>query len=53
VVDLMAALKESLAQMEGRKKGPQRAIESQRENTVQLREKSAAAPKKAGKKRAG
>lgn len=52
VVDLMAALKESLAQMEGKKKGPQRAIEAQRENTVQVREKSAAAPKK-GKKRAG
>ena len=52
VVDLMAALKESLAQMEGKKKGPQRAIEAQRESTVQVREKSAAAPKKAGKKRA-
>ena len=52
VVDLMAALKESLAQMEGKKKGPQRAIEAQRESTVQVREKSAAATKKAGKKRA-
>src|SRR5256714_9574970 len=53
VVDLMAALKESLAQMEGKKKGPQRVAEAQRESSVQLREKSAAAPKKAGKKRAG
>jgi len=53
VVDLMAALKESLAQMEGKKKGPQRAIEAQRESTVQVREKGTAAPKKAGKKRAG
>jgi DNA end-binding protein Ku len=53
VVDLMAALKESLAQMEGKKKGPQRVIDAHRESTVQVREKGAAAPKKAGKKRAG
>src|SRR5213082_976412 len=39
VVDLMAALKESLAQMEGKKKGPQRVAEAQRESSVQLREK--------------
>jgi DNA end-binding protein Ku len=53
VVDLMAALKESLAQMEGKKKGPQRVLDAHRESTVQVREKGAAAPKKAGKKRAG
>src|SRR5215475_9409559 len=53
VVDLMAALKESLAQMEGKKKGPQRVIEAHRESTVQLREKTAAVAKKAGKKRVG
>jgi DNA end-binding protein Ku len=34
VVDLMAALKESLAQMEGKKKAPQRAIELQQANEV-------------------
>ncbi len=34
VVDLMAALKESLAQMEGKKKAPQRAVEAQRESEV-------------------
>src|SRR5438874_11788359 len=36
VVDLMDALKQSLAQMEGKKKGPQRAIEYQRGNQVRI-----------------
>ena len=36
VVDLMDALKQSLAQMEGKKKGPQRAIDYQRENQVRI-----------------
>ncbi|MBV9074787.1 MAG: Ku protein [Acidobacteria bacterium] len=36
VVDLMEALKQSLAQMEGKKKGPQRAVEAQRENQVHI-----------------
>jgi DNA end-binding protein Ku len=36
VVDLMEALKQSLAQMEGQKKGPQRALEAQRENQVHI-----------------
>jgi DNA end-binding protein Ku len=36
VVDLMAALKESLAQMEGKKKGPQRATEAQRESRIHI-----------------
>ena len=55
VVDLMDALKQSLAQMEGKKKGPQRAIAAQEESAVQVRAKSehSPAPKKAGKRRAG
>src|SRR5437764_5712288 len=36
VVDLMEALKQSLAQMEGKKKGPQRVIDAQRENQVRI-----------------
>jgi DNA end-binding protein Ku len=36
VVDLMEALKQSLAQMEGKKKGPQRAVEAQRESQVHV-----------------
>src|SRR5215469_7055761 len=35
--DLMAALKQSLAQMEGRKKGPQRAEEAQQESEVEMK----------------
>ncbi len=42
-VDLMAALKQSLAQMEGKKKGPQRAELAQKESEVEIeRQKSAA-----------
>jgi DNA end-binding protein Ku len=50
VVDLMAALKESLAQMEGKKKAPQRAIEAQRESEVHPTSGHATA-KKASKKK--
>jgi DNA end-binding protein Ku len=35
--DLMAALKQSLAQMEGRKKGPQRAEQAQEESEVEVK----------------
>jgi DNA end-binding protein Ku len=52
VVDLMEALKESLAQMEGKKKGPQRAIEAQRESQVQVIGEGHA-PKKAARKKRG
>lgn len=48
VVDLMAALKESLAQMEGKKKGPQRATEAQRESQIHI---AAGASKKAASKK--
>ena len=51
VVDLMDALKQSLAQMEGEKKGPQRAIEYQRENQVRISDEPQAAAKKVAKKR--
>jgi len=51
VVDLMDALKQSLAQMEGKKKGPQRAIEYQRENQVRISDEPQAATKKVAKKR--
>ena len=46
VVDLMDALKQSLAQMEGKKKGPGRVTEAQRESTLHI------AKKKPGKKKA-
>jgi DNA end-binding protein Ku len=52
VVDLMEALKQSLAQMEGKKKGPQRAIEAQRESQVQVIGEERA-PKKAARKKRG
>jgi len=52
VVDLMEALKQSLAQMEGKKKGPQRAVEAQRESQVQIIEEGHA-PKKAARKKRG
>jgi DNA end-binding protein Ku len=39
--DLMAALKASLAQMEGKKKGPQRVESIQRESEVEVRGKTA------------
>jgi DNA end-binding protein Ku len=48
VVDLMAALKESLAQMEGKKKGPQRATEAQRESQIHI---AAGSTKKASSKK--
>ena len=51
VVDLMDALKQSLAQMEGKKKGPQRAIEYQRENQVRISDQPQAAAKKVAKKK--
>ncbi len=51
VIDLMAALKQSLAQMEGQKKKPQRAVEAQRESRVQVRGAAVAAAPKKGKKR--
>ena len=51
VVDLMDALKQSLAQMEGKKKGPQRAIEYQRENQVRISDEPQVAVKKAAKKK--
>ncbi|HEY2498698.1 MAG TPA: Ku protein [Candidatus Angelobacter sp.] len=51
--DLMAALKESLAQMEGKKKGPQRAEAAQRESEVEIRGKQkSAVSRKKGVKRA-
>ncbi|MGC2694790.1 MAG: Ku protein [Candidatus Angelobacter sp.] len=46
--DLMAALKQSLAQMEGKKKGPQRVEAAQRESEVGVQEKTKAV---AGKKK--
>jgi DNA end-binding protein Ku len=49
VVDLMEALKQSLAQMEGQKKGPQRALEAQRENQVHITDEPQ--PKKVAKKK--
>jgi DNA end-binding protein Ku len=53
VVDLMAALKQSLADMEGRKKGPQRVEQVQSESEIKVSgKKSAAKKKKAGKKAA-
>src|SRR5437764_4260073 len=47
VVDLMDALKQSLAQMEGKKKGPQRAIEYQRGNQVRSSDETQPAKKAA------
>lgn len=49
VVDLMAALKESLAQMEGMKKGPHRATEAQRESQIHIA--GTASKKAAGRKK--
>ncbi|HET9742084.1 MAG TPA: Ku protein [Terriglobales bacterium] len=48
VVDLMEALKQSLADMEGKKKGPQRATEAQRESQVHVSGAGKSAPKKKG-----
>ncbi|HZD93571.1 MAG TPA: Ku protein [Candidatus Sulfotelmatobacter sp.] len=50
--DLMAALKKSLAQMEGKKKGPQRVELAQRESEVELRGKAATGRKKPSKRAA-
>jgi non-homologous end joining protein Ku len=50
--DLMAALKASLAQMEGKKKGPQRVEAAQRESEIEVRGKSGGARKKSGKRAA-
>ena len=52
VVDLMDALKASLAQMEGKKKGPQRATEAQGESRVHVMGEGSAPARKAAKKRA-
>ena len=52
VVDLMEALKASLAQMEGQKKGPQRAIEAQDESRVHVINEGEASSRKTVKKRA-
>jgi DNA end-binding protein Ku len=46
VVDLMAALRQSLAQMEGKKKGPQRVAEAQRESETKVQAKGTAATRK-------
>jgi DNA end-binding protein Ku len=50
--DLMEALKQSLAQMEGKKKGPQRVEMAHRESTVEIRGRQKAAGKKKPSKRA-
>ena len=50
--DLMEALKQSLAEMEGKKKGPQRVEAAQRESVVEVRGKSAPARKKPAKRAA-
>src|SRR5436309_1432242 len=51
VVDLMDALKASLEQMEGKKKGPQRAIEYQRENRVRAISEGEVPAKKVARKK--
>ena len=51
VVDLMEALKQSLAQMEGKKKGPQRVIDAQRESQIHIAGEEHPVPRKAGKKK--
>ena len=50
--DLMAALKQSLAQMEGKKKGPQRVEAAQRSSEIEVRGKGAGRRKKSGKRAA-
>jgi non-homologous end joining protein Ku len=50
--DLMAALKQSLAQMEGKKKGPQRVEAAQKESEIEVKGKKAVAGKKKPPKRA-
>jgi DNA end-binding protein Ku len=51
VVDLMEALKQSLAEMEGKKKGPQRAVEAQRESQVHVTGEGQGAKKVSRKKK--
>jgi DNA end-binding protein Ku len=51
VVDLMAALKQSLAQMEGVKKGPQRVDAAQKANEVKLADEKGPQKVKAAKKK--
>jgi DNA end-binding protein Ku len=51
VIDLMEALKHSLAQVEGKKKGPQRATEAQRESQVHVVGEGHPQPKKAARKK--
>jgi non-homologous end joining protein Ku len=52
--DLMAALKQSLAQMEGKKKGPQRVEAAQKESEVAVKgkQKSVSGRKKSPKRAA-
>lgn len=50
--DLMAALRQSLAEMEGKKKGPQRVESIQRESEVEIRGKKASTSRKKPPKRA-
>lgn len=50
--DLMEALRQSLAQMEGKKKGPQRVEAAQRESVVEIRPKAGRARKKPVKRAA-
>jgi DNA end-binding protein Ku len=47
VVDLMDALKQSLAQMEGKKKGPGRVTEAERESKLHVAKKKSGGKKKA------
>lgn len=51
VVDLMAALKQSLEQMKGQKKGESRVAEAQKESTAQVAPKKPASRERRGKKR--
>lgn len=48
VVDLMDALKQSLAQMEGKKKGPARVTEAEQESKIHVAKKK----KSGGRKKA-
>ncbi len=50
--DLMAALKQSLAQMEGKKKGPQRVEAAQRESEVEIKSAGRATKKKSPRRAA-
>ena len=50
--DLMAALKQSLAEMEGKKKGPQRVEAAQRQSEVEVRATGRPAKKKPAKRAA-